>query len=158
MDNYRSISLSNERNQQLKNVLSIKKIDNNQVFIDYPHDAELDESFMQNQDRVIQESYHRFHRRLPQLIIQLDGISEITINCANYMRTQKHRSLYESVAFVLSKGDMSVLERHYLEQLLSNQLLKSYRKKGPSYTVGIFSELQKAKQWLAHNPSSNHHH
>lgn len=128
------------------------------ITVTYPYNVEIAASFLSDQDQLLQQTYHSYHGKKPQLLIKLDGISDITTDAKQYINQKSHHGLYSSVGFVLSKGDMSVLERHYLEQLLSFQLRNNRRINKQDYTVGIFTSELAAKIWLASRPGSNHRH
>ena len=126
------------------------------ISVNYPYNIEITGSFLRQQDDLLQQAYHSYYSKKPQLLIQLDGVSDITTDAKHYINHNSHNKLYSAIAFVLSRGDMSVLERHYLEQLLSNQLRNNKLRNKHAYTVGIFNDIRSAQVWLASRPGSNH--
>ena len=159
MDKYHSTQASNEQRKKYQaDKVLITRVYDNIVSVDYPCNVELNQDFFKKQDKLIQDTYHRFHSRLPQLIIQLDGVSDLSSSCKMYTQSEQHQKLYDAAAFILSKGNMSVLERHYLEQLLADQLQNRRLKKRNNYPVGIFSDKKSAENWLASRPGSHYRH
>lgn len=159
MDKYHSTSGNHSNNEHKKTEdLYISAIHNGLICINYPYNVELTANFFQQQDKYIQNKYHRLHRKQPQLLIQLDGISELDASCKPYIQSNQHQKLYDSIAFVLSKGNMAVLERHYLELLLANQLQNKRLKEHNHYSVGIFTDRRSAQNWLASRPGSHYRH
>lgn len=138
--------------------VSITDISDNVVSLDYPYSIELTQDFFIAQDERLIHSYHQYHSRIPQLLIQLDGIADIASESKSYIQSNQHQKLYDAVAFILSKGNMAVLERHYLEQLLATSLQSSRSRNQSYYPVGIFNDRKSAARWLASRPGSHHRH
>lgn len=132
--------------------ITIEDISDNLIRISYPYNVVLNTELLKHQDSILLEQYHRFHSRLPQLLIQLDGIAEFELDCKDYLQSNEHQRLYSAVAFVLGKGNMSVLERHYLEQLLIYRTQKSPQLAQSHYPVGVFATEIEAKHWLNSKP------
>ncbi|RDX37516.1 hypothetical protein DZA50_02150 [Kangiella sp. HD9-110m-PIT-SAG07] len=129
---------------------------NNLVTLSYPYSVELDLHLLQQQDELITNIYHQYHPRLPRVMILLDGVSDLSTDSWNYIQSYPHQKLYQSVAYVLSKGNMSVLERHYLEQLFINRTQKPTESTNLNYPIGIFTTVKQAIRWLGSYPKSNH--
>lgn len=136
--------------------ISIVEVRDTLISVDYPYNAEFTAELLKQQDELLVQQYHRFHSRLPQLLIYLNGISEIGSDCKSYIQSKAHQDLYESVAFILSKGNMSVLERHYLQQLYINQPQASFKSLKSAYSIGVFPATEPAQLWLKSKPGSNY--
>lgn len=152
MEEHGSAQQASHRSIPSVGKITIVDIKDRIVSINYPHNVELTKAFLASQDRLIQTEYRRLHSTRPQLLIQLDGIAELSIDCRQYALTSEHQNLYASVAYVMSKGNMSVLERHYLAQLTSIQRQTKYN----SYAIGIFSAHKTAYEWLITRPGSHY--
>lgn len=138
--------------------VSIIEISDNIINLAYPHNVELSALFFKQQDSFLNEEYLQAHANPAQLLIQLDGISELLLDCKAYLQSKAHQSLYASAAFVLSEGNMAVLERHYLQQLFSGRLNNNNIKHQSDYPVGIFNDNKLAKNWLSSRPGSHYRH
>lgn len=144
--------------QRKLQTISIQDISDSLILINYPYNVVLNTGLLRHQDDLLREQYHRFHTRLPQLLIQLDGIAELDPDCKDYLKSVEHQQLYSAVAFVLGKGNMSVLERHYLEQLLIYRSQSSSKIAQSHYPIEVFTTELQARHWLNSRPGSNDPH
>lgn len=124
------------------------------LYISYPYNVDLTSHLIKEQDKLVKNITDNNHTVLTQVIIKLDGISEVSQDCKEYLISQSHQCLYDSVAFVLSKGNMSVLEKHYLMQLLT--LHKPNTQPRKNYPIGVFKDALEAERWMASRPGSHH--
>ncbi|WP_223669124.1 hypothetical protein [Kangiella shandongensis] len=136
--------------------LTITRIDVPVVTLQYPHNVMFCEAFLRQKDEFIQSCYHQQNNRLPQLLIKLDGISDVSSDLASYIQSKHHQALYSSVAYVLSQGNMAVLEQHHLEHLVANHLQNSPTSGSNFYPIGIFTSAGQALEWLTSRPGSHH--
>ncbi len=158
MDKQRLPVRSHTLRQRKLQTISIQDISDNLILVNYPYNVVLSTELLQHQDNLLQEKYHRYHDRLPQLLIQLDGIAELDQDCNEYLQSIEHQQSYDAVAFVLGKGNMSVLERHYLEQLFIYRSQRSSKLVKSHYPIGVFATELQARKWLSSNPGSNYPH
>lgn len=136
--------------------LSILSIDDSLITVQYPYNVDFCEDFLRQQDEFVQSCYHHEHAKLPQLLILLDGISELADDVKPYIQSAAHQQLYSSVAYTLSHGNMAVLEQHYLENSLTNYLQNNPKSLNNFYPIGIFSSQKLALDWLSTRPGSHH--
>lgn len=124
--------------------------------VKYPYNVELCRNFFSKQDQYICTEHHPIYTRIPLLLVKLDGISDWSQDCRTYIQSDSHQQLYGAVAFVLSSGNITVLERHYLKLVFSNQLYNKTPKDSSRYPIGIFENDKDARRWLRSKPARNH--
>jgi hypothetical protein len=148
-------SLNIQEGSVIHRCASIIESHNQILCVKFPYNVELCEDFFVANDQHISSEYHQHHAKSPQLLVILDGIADWSSDCRTYLKSETHQSLYSAIAFILSTGNMSVLEKHYLELVYANQLQNNPPKLSQRYPIGIFSNKNDALRWLESRPSRN---
>lgn len=152
--NYSS-SQNTRKGTVLHRSASIIESHNQILCVKFPYNVELCEDFFTTNDQHLASEYHQDHSKSRQLLVILEGIADWSSDCRAYLRSETHQKMYSAVAFVLSSGNMSVLEKHYLELVFANQLQNNPSKLLPRYPIGIFLNKKDALSWLESRPSRN---
>ncbi|WP_343985036.1 hypothetical protein [Kangiella japonica] len=134
---------------------SIIESHNQILYVKFPYNVELCEDFFTANDQHISSEYHQHHAKSPQLLVMLDGIADWSSDSRAYLKSKKHQGMYSAIAYVLSTGNMSVLEKHYLELVYANQLQNNPPKLSLRYPIGIFQNKKDALHWLESSPRRN---
>lgn len=156
MDKQQWSSRRHPSRQRKGQSIRVDEIRDNMISISYPYNAELNLDLLMKQDEQLKQQYHTSRSRILLLLIKLDGITDIDQACKNYIHSKEHQELYDSIAFVLSKGNMSVLERHYIEQLYSYRPKTQLKNSNRSYSIGVFTAFNQAQRWLESRPVANY--
>ncbi|GAA4365436.1 hypothetical protein [Kangiella marina] len=128
--------------------VSIIKIGEALIEMVYPYNVELTPELLMQQDKILDDQHNDYSYRLPSIVVHLDGVSDLLPETRNYMNSKQHQNRYKAVAYVLSSGNMAVLEKHYLEQLFFSQTRNAGSTSLHHYPIGIFKESTVAQRWL----------
>lgn len=116
-----------------------KQINSNTLKVTFPRGATISGEFLKKLDQDVKN-----HSHIPcKILIVTNGILDV-LDCAQpYLIENAHTQIYQAVAFVQKlKGDMAILENHYIRQFIQNNRSSQYYK-------SIFKDETAAIQWLA---------